>query len=72
MGGKYPLLTPNEIIAVLKQCGFVLKGHRGSHAKYSDGTHIVIIPMHKQVARGTLKSILMQAGLELEEFIARL
>ena len=28
-----------------------------------------IIPIHDEVARGTLKSILLQAGIELDEFL---
>jgi predicted RNA binding protein YcfA (HicA-like mRNA interferase family) len=66
---KYPILRPNEIIWALSKKGFYYKGQKGSHAKYSNGSHIVIIPMHDTVARGTLKSILNQANLELEEFL---
>ena len=42
---------------------------KGSHSKYSNGIRIVIIPMHSTVAKGTLKSILIQAGIELNEFL---
>ena len=66
---KYPILRPNEIISALSQKGFYFKSQKGSHAKYSNGIHIVIIPMHDTVARGTLKSILIQANLELDEFL---
>ena len=66
---KYPILKPAEIIAALYKIGFYFKSQKGSHAKYSDGKHNVIIPMHDTIARGTLKSILMQANIELEEFI---
>jgi predicted RNA binding protein YcfA (HicA-like mRNA interferase family) len=48
--------------------GFIYKSQKGSHAKYSDGHHTAIIPLHDTVARGTLKSILIQAGIELEDF----
>ena len=69
MASKYPILRPNEIISVLSKKGFVYKSQKGSHAKYSDGYRITIIPMHDTVARGTLKSILLQAGMELEDFL---
>ena len=72
MGEKYPILKPQEIIAVLSKKGFILKSQKGSHAKYTDGAYNVIIPMHNVVARGTLKSILVQANIELEEFLALL
>jgi len=67
--GKYPILKPNEIISALSKKGFVFKSQKGSHAKYTDGKHTTIIPMHDTVARGTLRSILIQADIELEEFM---
>jgi predicted RNA binding protein YcfA (HicA-like mRNA interferase family) len=69
MGDKYPILRPNEIISALSKKGFVFKSQKGSHAKYSNGKNTTIIPMHDTVARGTLRSILIQTGMELEEFI---
>jgi len=66
---KYPILRPTEIISALYQKGFYFKSQRGSHAKYTDGKHTVIIPIHDTVARGTLKSILMQANIEIDEFL---
>jgi predicted RNA binding protein YcfA (HicA-like mRNA interferase family) len=69
MGDKYPILRPNEIISALSKKGFVFKSQKGSHAKYTDGYHTVIIPIHDNVARGTLRSILIQAGIKLEDFL---
>jgi len=69
MGSKYPVLKPNEIISALSKKGFVFKSKKGSHAKYSNGNRIYVIPMHDIVAKGTLKSILIQAGIELNDFL---
>jgi predicted RNA binding protein YcfA (HicA-like mRNA interferase family) len=69
MGHKYPILRPNEIIAALSKKGFVYKSQKGSHAKYSDGHYTAIIPMHETIARGTLKGILLQANIELDDFL---
>jgi predicted RNA binding protein YcfA (HicA-like mRNA interferase family) len=69
MGHKYPILRPNEIISALSKKGFVYKSQKGSHSKYSDGHNTAIIPMHDTVARGTLKGILLQAEIELEDFL---
>jgi len=66
---RYPILRPNEIISALSQKGFYFKSQKGSHAKYTNGNLNVIVPMHDTVARGTLKSILIQANIELEEFL---
>jgi predicted RNA binding protein YcfA (HicA-like mRNA interferase family) len=72
MGDKYPILRPNEIISVLSKKGFIFKSQKGSHAKYSNGVSTVIIPIHSTIAKGTLKSILIQAGIELNEFLSLL
>jgi len=77
MGSKYPILKPSEIIRVLKKFGFVFKSQKGSHAKYvkiieGEPTQTVIVPIHGEVAKGTLQSILEQAGLPLSKFIDRL
>jgi len=69
MSSKYPILRPNDIILALSKKGFVYKSQKGSHAKYSNGHRTVIVPIHDTVARGTLKSILLQAGIELEDFL---
>jgi predicted RNA binding protein YcfA (HicA-like mRNA interferase family) len=69
MGDKYPILRPNEIISALSKKRFTFKSQKGSHAKYTNGNRTTIVPMHDTVARGTLRSILIQAGIELEDFI---
>ena len=72
MGSKYPLLKPQQIIKVLTILGFEKVSQKGSHVKYKKSgkpNKIVIIPMHNEVARGTLKSILEQAGIGLDDFL---
>jgi len=71
MGSKYPVLPPDDIIKALQKNGFYKVSQKGSHAKYrKDGnpTRNVIIPMHNEVAKGTLQSILEQVGITIEEF----
>ncbi len=72
MGSKYPVLTPNEVIKTLKKFGFKFVSQKGSHLKYSDGKYTTIIPNHSEVAKGTLKSILTLAHIDLEDFLAEL
>ena len=71
MSSKYPILPPEKIIKVMKKLGFNKISQKGSHAKYiNDKTgKIFIIPMYSEIAKGTLKSILEQADIELEEFL---
>ena len=74
MSSKYPVLPPEKIIKTMKKFGFYKISQRGSHAKYiNDGTKkVFIIPMHNEIAKGTLKSILEQADIELEQFLKNL
>ncbi len=70
MPSKYPTCTPNEVCKVLKKAGFSLVKQTGSHAKYSNGYRIVIVPMHnKDLKTGTIKSILEQSNIPLEVFL---
>ena len=47
---------------------------KGSHVKFvreePDGLRVVIVPAHRELAVGPLRSILQQAGLTPEEFEA--
>ena len=70
MGSKYPVLTPKEVIRRLEIFGFHFVTQRGSHLKYSNGIKCVIIPNHNEIAKGTLKSILLMADISLEEFMS--
>lgn len=45
---------------------------RGSHAKLRNGVRTAIVPLHKELAPGTLRSIIRQADISVEEFLARL
>lgn len=72
MGSQYPILKPKQIIKTLSKQVFRKVSQRGSHAKYqneSNPVKTVIIPMHSEIARGTLKSILEQANISLEKFL---
>jgi predicted RNA binding protein YcfA (HicA-like mRNA interferase family) len=62
-----PVLRPEQIIKALENNGFRFVRQKGSHRKYAKGSRIVIIPMHYEIASGTLRSILLQAGLSIDQ-----
>ncbi len=66
MSSKYPVLPPEKIIKVMKKLEFYKLSQKYSHAKYvnQETGKIFIIPMHYEIAKGTLKSILEQADIE--------
>ncbi len=70
-----PLLSGQQIIKTLvKEFGFVVGRQRGSHivlSKSLSGRKIVtVVPDHRQVQRGTLRSALKLAKISEEDFIA--
>ena len=72
MGTKYPVLSAREIVSALHKVGFEEVSQKGSHKKLrndSDPPRTVIVPMHNEVARGTLRSILEQADIDLKTFL---
>ncbi len=57
------------VVKILEGKGFVFKSKKGSHAKYSKGNKIVIVPHPKKdIPGGTFRSILRQSGLKQEDF----
>ncbi|MBI5888864.1 MAG: type II toxin-antitoxin system HicA family toxin [Deltaproteobacteria bacterium] len=74
MSKKFPAVAAGELIKVLNKIGFVLKRQSGtSHAIYyraHDGKRTTV-PVHSKtvIKRKTLKSILADAGLTIDEFI---
>lgn len=73
---KLPVLSGKNVVKVLSKIGFVHVRTRGSHAilnKQTDKGKITIpVPLHKELAKGTLKSIMRQAELSLEDLIGLL
>jgi predicted RNA binding protein YcfA (HicA-like mRNA interferase family) len=73
---KLPLLSANEIIKALEKAGFRIIRQKGSHIsryKRSDSkTYLVVVPAKSEVKRGTLLSILKQAGMSRDEFFSLL
>ena len=63
MGSKYPVVAPKVLISALEKFGFQFVSQKGSHMKYSNGSNVVIIPNHSEIAKGTLKSILSMADI---------
>ncbi len=62
-----------EVRRKLIKAGFVEVGQTGSHIKFArlfdQGTVTATVPKHREVASGTLRSILRQAGISEKDFI---
>ncbi|MDI6105332.1 type II toxin-antitoxin system HicA family toxin [Actinoplanes sp. NEAU-A12] len=68
-------LPLRKVVDALTRAGFVHVHVRakGSHAVYQHPNgRVAVVPQHSTVKRGTLASILRQAGLTTAEFLQRL
>jgi predicted RNA binding protein YcfA (HicA-like mRNA interferase family) len=70
---KLPRITGREVVRALERAGFVFDRQRGSHVVliHPQNRRRVTVPVHagKIVKPGTLKGILDDAGLSVEELI---
>ena len=68
------LYSAREILSVLKHAGFEIVSQKGSHIKLrgiKEGKlRTVIVPNHKEIAKGTFSSILLQSEMTKKEFEA--
>jgi len=65
-------LPYREVKRKLETAGFTQVGQKGSHVKFArrsgEETRTAIVPRHREVAVGTLRSIMRQAGIDPEKF----
>ena len=68
---KLPVISGKECIKALEKIGFVFVRQRGSHIVLTreNSTITVIVPNHKELDRGTLRAIIRQIDLTVDEFI---
>jgi predicted RNA binding protein YcfA (HicA-like mRNA interferase family) len=68
----YPRLSGADVVKALGKLGFEVVGTKGSHCKVRKDSATAIVPLHKELAVGTLASVLRQAQVSLDEFKDRL
>jgi len=65
-----PQISGAKVITTLGRLDFVQVSQRGSHVKLRNSSgNVVIVPLHRELAKGTLASILRQSGISLEDFL---
>ena len=68
-----PGISGKELVRALKKAGFVEVGQKGSYVslqKVTAGkTFKTVVPLHRELAKGTVLDILHQTGLKKEELI---
>jgi len=65
-------VTGTEAVKALRRLGFESLLQTGSHHIMRGAEKTVVVPQHKPIKPGTLRGLLDQAGVSLDEFIAAL
>ena len=67
---ELPLISGDECMSVLQRAGYHVARTKGSHFRLRcPGRRPVTVPRHRDLDRATLRSILRQAELSVEQFI---
>ncbi len=71
---KLPSISGKDCIKVLEKIGFYQKRRESSHIimRRDKPFNQVVVPDHQELAKGTLRAIIRDAGLSVEEFISLL
>jgi predicted RNA binding protein YcfA (HicA-like mRNA interferase family) len=71
---RLPVVSGRECVRALERAGFSVRRHEGSHIILRRDSPFaqVVVPDHKELDRGTLRAILRQAGLSVDQFDALL
>lgn len=68
---KLPVVSGHQLCKILKKKGYATDHQTGSHIILRNEVppyRRLTVPDHKEIAKGTLRSILRQSGLTLAEF----
>ena len=69
-----PVLNGRKVVRAFEKLGWQVARQRGSHIiMVKDGEIATLsIPDHREVAKGTLRSLIRTAGITVEEFISEI
>ena len=66
-----PLVSGRDVVKALIRTGYEQDRQRGSHIilrQLAYPHRRIVVPDHKEVAKGTLRSIIRETGLTVDEF----
>ena len=66
-----PRISGHEVVAALSKVGYEKDRQKGSHIVLRQVVYPyrrIVVPDHREVAKGTLRKIIKQVGLTVEEF----
>lgn len=72
MASALPVLSGREVVRVFESFGWEVARQSGSHIILVKEGEIATlsVPEHREVAKGTLRSLIRTAGLTVSEFVS--
>ena len=67
---ELPVISGREAVKVFGRLGFRVVRQKGSHMVLRRGGAGCVVPDHRDLALGTLRSAIRQAGITVDEFVA--
>jgi predicted RNA binding protein YcfA (HicA-like mRNA interferase family) len=69
---KLPRVSGRECVRALEKAGFFVRRQEGSHIilRRDEPFAQLVVPDHKELDRGTLRAIIRQSGLTVEDFVS--
>ncbi|MBI5214957.1 MAG: type II toxin-antitoxin system HicA family toxin [Ignavibacteriae bacterium] len=67
---KLPNISGRDCVKALNKIGYFYKRQEGSHIilRRTEPFSQLVVPDHKELDRGTLRAIIRQAGISVEQF----
>ena len=70
MTDKLPILSGKEVVKALGKMGYTINDQKGSHIHLRHPVRRPLtVPNHPEIARGTLRIIIKDADLSVEQFL---
>ena len=67
---ELPVVSGSALIRALERLGFVRVRQKGGHVVLQRAERGRVVPLHRELKRGTLSGILRQAGVDIAEVTA--
>ncbi len=70
MSRRLPVISGKELIKALMRLGYYVRDRESSHVHLRHSSRPPLtVPDHREVAKGTLRTIIRDAGLTKDQFI---
>lgn len=72
---KLPVVSGKETVNAFYKLGYEIDHQTGSHMilrQHASPFRRLTVPNHKEIAKGTLRSLIREAGLSVDEFVGLL